>query len=56
MNRLAVLYAFDLLKVNGGDVRPERIENRKRWLAGFMLLPHDGITLNETYCENGAII
>jgi bifunctional non-homologous end joining protein LigD len=32
-NSRAILYAFDLLEMNGDDVRREPIEDRKRWLA-----------------------
>jgi bifunctional non-homologous end joining protein LigD len=52
----AILCAFDLLEVNGEDVRPEPIEDRKRRLAGLLRLPHQGIVLNETFREDGAII
>jgi bifunctional non-homologous end joining protein LigD len=51
-----VLCAFDLLEVNGEDVRPESIEDRKRRLAGPLRLPHNGIALNDTYRDDGAII
>src|ERR1700738_1628284 len=40
-NARAVLYAFDLLEVYGGDIRPEPIEDRKRRLAGLLRLPRD---------------
>ena len=39
----AILCAFDLLEVNGEDIRREPIEDRKRRLAGLLRLPHDGI-------------
>ena len=48
--------AFDLLEVNGEDIRQEPIEDRKHRLAGLLRLPHSGIALNETYREDGAII
>jgi ATP-dependent DNA ligase len=48
--------SFDLLEVNGEDVRPAPIEDRKRRLAGLLRLPHDGIALNETFREDGALI
>ena len=41
-NAGAVLCAFDLLEVNGEDIRGEPIEDRKRRLAGLLRLPHDG--------------
>ena len=44
-NAGAILCAFDLLEVNGEDIRREPIEDRKRRLAGLLRLPHDGIAL-----------
>ena len=55
-NAGAVLCAFDLLEVNGEDVRREPIEDRKRRLAGLLQLPHDGIALNEHFGGDGAVI
>ena len=55
-NAGAVLCAFDLLEVNGEDVRREPIEDRKRRLAGLLRLPHDGIALNEHFGGDGAVI
>ena len=55
-NGRAILCAFDLLEVNGEDVRREPIENRKRRLAGLLRLQHDGIALNETFSGEGALI
>jgi ATP-dependent DNA ligase len=52
----AVLCAFDLLEVNGKDIRREPIEERQRRLAGLLRLPHDGIAQNEHYREDGALI
>jgi ATP-dependent DNA ligase len=46
-NARAILCAFDLLEVNGEDLRREPIENRKRRLTGLLRLQHDGIALNE---------
>ena len=46
-NAGAVLCAFDLLELNGEDIRGEPIEDRKRRLAGLLRLPHDGIAINE---------
>jgi hypothetical protein len=54
-NNRAMLCAFDLLEVNGEDVRPEPIEDRKRRLAGLLRLPHHGIALNETYRGDSAM-
>jgi bifunctional non-homologous end joining protein LigD len=55
-NGRAILFAFDLLQVNGEDIRKEPIEERKRRLAGLLRLPHQGIALNETYREDGTMI
>ena len=52
----AILCAFDLLEVNGEDIRPEPIEDRKRRLAGLLRLPHDGIATNEHFGGEGATI
>ena len=46
-NARAVLCAFDLLEVNGDDIRAEPFEDRKRRLAGLLRLPHDGIALTQ---------
>ena len=55
-NGRASLCAFDLLEVNGEDVRREPIEDRKRRLAGLLRRQHDGIALNETFSGEGALI
>jgi hypothetical protein len=55
-NGSAILCAFDLLEVNGEDIRREPIEDRKRRLAGLLRLPHDGIAVNEHYEGEGATI
>jgi hypothetical protein len=51
----AILCAFDLLEVNGEDIRREPIEDRKGRLAGLLRLPHQGIALNEHYREEGSL-
>jgi bifunctional non-homologous end joining protein LigD len=40
-NARAILCAFDLLEVNGEDIRRQPIEDRKRRLAGLLRLRHD---------------
>ena len=55
-NMHAILCAYDLLEVNGEDIRPELIEDRKRRLTGLLRLPHDGIALNEHFSGDGAVI
>ena len=52
----AMLCAFDLLEVNGEDIRREPIEDRKRRLVGLLRLPHDGIAFNEHYEVDGTTI
>ena len=47
---------FDLLEVNGEDLRREPIEDRKRRLAELLRLPHEGIALNEHFGGDGAVI
>ena len=54
-NAVAVLCAFDLLEVNGEDIRREPIEDRKRRLAGLLRLPHEGIAVNEHFGGDGAV-
>ena len=55
-NGRAILCAFDLLEVNGEDIRKEPIEDRKRRLVGLLRLPHYGIALNEHFGGHGAVI
>jgi bifunctional non-homologous end joining protein LigD len=55
-NAGAVLCAFDLLEVNGDDIRREPIEDRKRRLAGLLRRPQDGIAVNEHFGGDGAVI
>ena len=55
-NGRAILCVFDLLEVNGEDIRSEPIEERKRRLAWLLRLPHDGIALNEHFKGDGASI
>ena len=50
------LCAFDLLELNGKDLRRRPIEERKRVLAKLLGNEHLGIALNQ-HCEgDGAII
>jgi bifunctional non-homologous end joining protein LigD len=55
-NGQAVLCAFDLIEVNGEDLRREMIEDRKRRLAGLLRLQHEGIALNEHFGGDGTTI
>jgi bifunctional non-homologous end joining protein LigD len=43
----AFLYAFDLLELNGADLRREPIEVRKATLASILRKPRHGVRLNE---------
>jgi len=51
-----VLCAFDLLELDGHDLRREPIEERKATLAKLLRRPVDGIAFNEHYSGDGAII
>ena len=52
----AVLCAFDLLELDGEDLRPQPIEKRERILAKLLRGSHNGITLNEHYTADGTSI
>jgi bifunctional non-homologous end joining protein LigD len=52
----AVLYAFDLIELEGQDLRRRPIEDRKRKLAKLVRAPHPGIVLNEHYEGDGEIV
>jgi bifunctional non-homologous end joining protein LigD len=43
----AFLYAFDLLELNGADLRREPIEVRKATLASILRKSRPGVSLNE---------
>src|SRR5258705_2746193 len=43
----AVLYAFDLLELDGADLRKEPIERRKAMLAKLLDATQSGIVFNE---------
>jgi bifunctional non-homologous end joining protein LigD len=55
-NARAILCAFDLLEVNGEDIRRQPIEERKRRLARLLRMPHEGIAANEHFGGAGAIV
>ena len=50
----AVLCAFDLLELDGRDLRREPIEQRKALLAKLLKGSHLSIVLNEYFEEDGA--
>ena len=52
----AVLVAFDLIELEGEDLRRSSIEYRKRKLARLVHRPQLGIVLNEHYEGDGEII
>jgi bifunctional non-homologous end joining protein LigD len=52
----AVLIAFDLIELDGEDLRRSPIEHRKRKLAKLARSPHPGIVLNEYYEGAGELI
>jgi bifunctional non-homologous end joining protein LigD len=52
----AVLYAFDLLALDGRDLRREPIEKRKALLAKLLKGSHLSIALNEHFEEDGASV
>jgi bifunctional non-homologous end joining protein LigD len=52
----AVLCAFDLIELDGEDMRPSPIEDRKTTLAELLHKKIDGIALNAHYEGDGAII
>ena len=52
----AVLCAFDLLEVDGKDLRRTPIEERKGTRAKLLSHPHEGIAFNQHYDGDGAMI
>jgi bifunctional non-homologous end joining protein LigD len=52
----AVLSAFDLLELDGRDLRRRPIETRKELLAKLLKSSHLSLVLNEHYEEDGAIV
>jgi ATP-dependent DNA ligase len=51
----AVLCAFDLIELDGKDLRRTPIEERKRILAKLLSHPHDGIAFNEHHTGDGVL-
>ena len=52
----AILCAFDLLEIDGEDLRRAPIEQRKHRLARLLRSPDHGFVLNEHFGGDGAII
>jgi bifunctional non-homologous end joining protein LigD len=51
-----VLYAFDLIELDGDDWRPQPLVERKAKLAKLLSRAHDGIFFNEHREDDGALI
>jgi bifunctional non-homologous end joining protein LigD len=52
----AVLCAFDLIELDGADLRRVPIEHRKQKLARLVRTPRPGIVLNDHYDGDGDIV
>jgi bifunctional non-homologous end joining protein LigD len=52
----AVLLAFDLIELDGEDLRRTPIEQRKRQLAKLVRRPQAGIVVNEVFEGDGDIL
>jgi bifunctional non-homologous end joining protein LigD len=52
----AILVAFDLIELDGEDLRRSPIEYRKQKLKKLVRGPHPGIVLNEHYEGDGEIV
>jgi bifunctional non-homologous end joining protein LigD len=55
-DRAAVLCAFDLVELDGEDLRGAPLEHRKRALAKLLRQRRDGLVLNAHYDGDGATI
>ena len=52
----AVLCAFDLLELDGQDLRRQPIEERKRLLAKLLRGSHLSVVFNQHFDDDGAIV
>jgi bifunctional non-homologous end joining protein LigD len=52
----ATLCVFDVLEVDGANLRRKPIEERKRLLAGILRAPHHGRAPNPSYDGDGPIV
>ena len=50
------LCAFDLLELDGVDLRPEPIEVRKRTLSRLLRRKHAGVSFNRHFDVEGAVV
>ena len=55
-NDVAVLCAFDLIELDGQDMRRTPIEARKRMLSDLLRRSHPGIALNKHFGGDGNVI
>ena len=55
-HREVELCAFDLLELDGEDLRSSAIEDRKRTLARLLRRSSPGIVLNEHFNGDGAVV
>jgi bifunctional non-homologous end joining protein LigD len=55
-DRLVTLCAFDLIELDGRDLRREPLEVRKRRLAQLLHKPLPGLVLNATFEEPGDVV
>jgi ATP-dependent DNA ligase len=55
-DRQVTLCAFDLLELDGRDLRREPIEQRKDLLAQLVRKPLPGLVLNATFAEPGDVV
>jgi bifunctional non-homologous end joining protein LigD len=52
----ALLCAFDLIELDGNDLRRTPIEERKDFLAKILNRPQEGIAFNQHYLCDGAVL
>jgi ATP-dependent DNA ligase len=55
-NHVAMLCAFDLIELDGKNLRRTPIEERKYALANLLYRDHDGIAFNKHYVCDGAVV
>ena len=55
-DHVALLCAFDLIELDGNDLRRVSIEERKAFLAKLLSRHHEGIAFNHHYSCEGAVL
>ena len=55
-DRLVTLCAFDLIEIDGRDLRWEPLEHRKAMLAPLLRKPLPGLVFNATFEEPGDVV